>query len=218
MSIQTIQLTSPAQEPTGLSLDILKKHVRAESFTDDDDYLTALGIKARRYGETITGTSWVTQQWVMYADSIYELVEAKDPLFLGSFYPAIFYGQIPLYKGPVQSVQSFQYSVAAGNQYTTWDPSLYIVATDRPGYISPVFGQPFPILSIYEKRCVKITYTAGFDDTGANVPAEWIHAALMHVGIMYERREGFSSEWGMEVPMGIKALYASSGGESGIFH
>jgi uncharacterized phiE125 gp8 family phage protein len=218
MSRRTALTSPPAQEPTGLALANLKAQCRADSFTDDDTYIAALGIMARRIGETHTKTSWVTQTWTLYSDSVYELITGRDPKQAVGWYPALWYGQIRLPKGPIQSVTSFKYSAGPGLQLVSWDMSQAIVSQGLPGRIGPVYGQTFPVLSIYEPDCVQIEYVAGFDDAGATVPQEWIQGALLLVGHFYEHREAVSDTWTMELPLGIASLFSSSGGELGVFN
>lgn len=216
MSIRVVQTTPPSVEPIGLSLAACKQWLKVQ-YTEEDDLISALAIAARQYGETVTHQNWVTQTWDMFCDSFGEICRSRDNTNIGLF-PAVFSGQIyPLRGQPLQSVQFLKYLTSATGNYIEWDAHLYVCSQGLPGRISPVFGQPFPILSIYGPDAIWLRTTSGWDDTGSTLPSPWITACKMLVNHWYENRIAVADTTKVEVPLTIDALFSCYGGDYGLW-
>lgn len=165
-----VQTQAPAAEPVLLA--DAKLFLRVDDDMDADDTLIELLIgAARRYGETLTGRSFITQQWRLVEDC-----------FPGCN------GYLELERGTVQSVQSVTY-LDMGNVWQTVDPQTYVAdLASVPARIGPVFGQIWPI-PMPQMASVRVDYTAGYGTAGTAVPAgirQWI---LLRVSTLYEHRE-----------------------------
>ena len=216
MSHRVILTTPPAQEPAGLALATVKNYLKI-AYTSDDSLISSLAVAARMVGETTTKQNWCTQTWDCFFDSFGEMVRSRDQSAVGLF-PAIFTGQLyPLRGQPLQSVQFIQYLAGQQGNYLTWNPADYIVSTGLPGRIAPIYGQPFPILSIYGPDAVWMRYTSGWDNAGATVPQPWIQACLLLISHFYEHRLPVTEMQTYELPMAIDVLFSSYGGDYGLF-
>jgi uncharacterized phiE125 gp8 family phage protein len=170
-----VQLTAPTVEP--ITVDEAKNHLRIDSDITQDDALLAMLIGAARlYGETLTGRSWITQQWRLRLDGF------------GCFGAGGGMNVIELERGLVESIDSIHYLDTAG---TTQAVDLTTVAKDLdslPARISPVFGQVWPV-PLPQIGAVWIDYTAGYGAAGVNVPAGIRQWMLVRVATLYEHRE-----------------------------
>lgn len=176
-----LQTQAPSTEP--VTLAEAKNHLRVDY--DDDDLLIAMLIgAARRYAETYTARSFITQKWRLVLDSF------PGPSLIGVPYgvpyslPA---HAILLERGIVQSIDSITYTAMDGTTQTM--PSANYVA-DLSGAlarITPVFGQIWPI-PLPQIGSVRVDYTAGYG-VASEVPEgikQWI---LMRINTLYENRE-----------------------------
>lgn len=168
-----IQTLAPTTEP--VTLADAKNHLRLDDdLVDDDVLITFLIASARRYGEMLTGRSWITQKWRLQLDS---------------FYPSPDGGQIiELDRGIVQSVDSITYLDTSSAQQTM---DLTLLAKDlvsMPARISPKFGTVWPI-ALPQIGAVQINYTAGYGDTPDTVPEGIRQWMLVRISTLYEHRE-----------------------------
>lgn len=126
---------APPVEP--VSLAEIKAHIVVEH-TDDDAYLTSLGVAARVHVEGYLGASLVQQ--------------TRRATY--SRFPRVFFD---LWYGPVQSIMSVQY-VALDGSTETVDGATYKLVSDR---LYLAYGQSWP-----DARCepgaVQVTYVAGY--------------------------------------------------------
>lgn len=168
-----IQTTAPTAEP--VTLADAKNHLRIDDdILNDDALITLLISAARKYGEMLTGRSWMTQSWKLQLDS---------------FYPSADCGQvIELDRGIVQSIDSITYLDTSSTQQTM---DLTLLAKDlvaMPARISPKFGTVWPI-ALPQIGAVQINYTAGYGSTAASVPEGIRQWMLVRISTLYEHRE-----------------------------
>lgn len=179
-----IQTADPTSEPVTLAQ--AKGHLRVDSDNTADDTLIAMLIgAARRYAESYTGRSFITQGWRLVIDAF------PGPGFMGVPWGSPYSlppQAIQLERGIVQAVSSITYMDMNG-AWQTMDPANYVAELSGcPARITPVFGQIWPPTRP-QIGSVKVDYTAGYGAGGTNVPEgirQWI---LMRVGTLYEQRE-----------------------------
>jgi uncharacterized phiE125 gp8 family phage protein len=169
--VALVQLTPPAAEP--LTVAEAKNHLRIDSDITQDDALIGILISAaRKYGEMVTGRSWITQQWRMVLDGFY----SND------------YGIIELDRGIVQSVDSITYLDTSSVSRAMDLSVLAKDFTSMPARISPVFGTVWPI-SLPQIGAVQINYTAGYGAASSFVPEGIRQWMLVRLTTLYEHRE-----------------------------
>lgn len=194
-----VRTIDAAVEPVTLAM--ARKQCRVE--VDDDDQLLTLYIKAaRQYCEKVTDRAVLQQTWRLTLRNFpnYGWIHQRD-------------GSLPLWRRPgillpkprLIAVASITYLDTTGERQTL-DPSLYNVEPDAlPARITPARGKTWP----YGTE-VQVTYTAGYGDTAAAVPATVQMAMLLLIGHWYENREATvlpSSGTGVvSVPLGLEEL------------
>jgi uncharacterized phiE125 gp8 family phage protein len=162
----------PESEP--ITLAQAKAHLRVDA-SDDDAYITALITAARMWVEQMANLCLIEQTVVERFDS----------------FPT--YGYFNLTKAPVLAITSIQYTDTNGD-VQTWANTEYDIDTvSKPARIMPKFGKTYPFTRV-SLAPVSITYTAGFGDEAADVPAPIIHAMKLLIGEMYENRQSLTNE------------------------
>jgi uncharacterized phiE125 gp8 family phage protein len=162
----------PESEP--ITLAQAKAHLRVDA-SDDDAYITALITAARMWVEQMANLCLIEQTVVEKFDSF--------PI----------YGYFNLTKAPVLAITSIQYTDTNGD-VQTWANTEYDIDTvSKPARIMPKFGKTYPFTRV-SLAPVSITYTAGFGDEAADVPAPIIHAMKLLIGEMYENRQSLTNE------------------------
>lgn len=163
-----IQLDPPALEP--VTRDEAKNHLRIDSdMTNDDLLIDVLIATARRYGEMVTGRSFITQKWRRVLD----------------YFPC---NLIELDRGQVQTVDAVTYLDLQGDWQTMDPATIALDLASLPARISPIFGAIWPI-PVPQIGSVRVDYTAGFGDGAEDVPEgirQWI---LLRLTTLYEHRE-----------------------------
>jgi len=191
-----IQTAEPTSEP--VSLAQAKAHLRLDSDNTAEDALISLLISAaRRYAESYTGRSFITQGWRLVLDSF------PGPGIMGVPWGSTYTlppNAIVLERGNVQSISTIVYRDMSGATQTvvfdaasngiqrSTDGTIVADLSGAPARITPAFGRIWPI-PIPEIGAVAVNYTAGYGDTAGNVPAGIAQWILMRVGTMYENRE-----------------------------
>jgi uncharacterized phiE125 gp8 family phage protein len=172
-----VQLQAPAKEP--ILLADAKNHLRIDSdITQDDALISMLISAARRYGETRTGRSWITQKWRLRLDGF-----ARDCFGAGGGMNVI-----ELERGKVQSVDAITY-LDMGSVQRTMDLALVAKDLDSlPARVSPVFGQVWPV-PLPQIGAVSIDYTAGYGPNEVDVPEGIRQWMLVRLATLYEHRE-----------------------------
>lgn len=179
------QLSPPAEEPVVLA--DAKNHLRVDSdLTTDDSLITLMISAARRYAESYTGRSFITQKWRLTLDAFPGPSLLGVPMGIPFSLPG---HAVLLERGPVQSVDQIQYQDMSGTWQTMSTADYVAELTSPMPRITPVFGKIWPTPTLPQIGAVRIDYTAGFGNTAADVPEgirQWI---LMRVNTMYENRE-----------------------------
>lgn len=189
------QTVAPASEP--VSLADLKLHCRVD-INDDDTVITALGIAAREYVETVANRQIMPATYVMGIDLF--PYGSPDIRYIWNRF-----GVIKLPKSPCISVTSIIYTDSGGN-VTTLDPSLYQVDVLRePARIAPVYTQVWPIVQYTTFNTVRVTFVSGY----ANPPASYGLAIKLLTAHLYENREASSETALTPIPLGLKAFIAT---------
>jgi uncharacterized phiE125 gp8 family phage protein len=162
-----------APESTVVTVDDAKHHCRIDT-SFDDDYVNGLILAAESALQKEYGCQFLTATW---------------QLVLDYFPPTI---RVPI--SPLQSVTSITYDDVQGNQQTL-DTSWYLVDDVRqPARIQPSYGHAWPP-TYTVLNPITITFTAGYGDEAASVPAGCVHAIKLYVNALYQNREPTEMEW-----------------------
>ena len=157
------ELLPPAAEP--ITLAEAKAHLRLDT-SDEDALLTALIRTARLYLEAETGLCLIARLLRLYLD---DWPDGKV---------------IQIARGPVQSIE----------MVTVYDALGMPVEADVAGYALDGAAQParlvLPERPASERALngIEIDFSAGFGESGADVPDTLKRALLLHVAAMYELR------------------------------
>ncbi|MCP8897030.1 head-tail connector protein [Shinella daejeonensis] len=157
------ELTPPAAEP--VTLAEAKAHLRLDG-SDEDLLLTVLLAAARIHLESETGLCLIVRPFRLYLDGWPE-------------------GRvIQIARGPVQTIESV----------TVYDAVGMPLEVDAAGYVLDGAARParlvLPQTPVAERAVngIEIDFTAGFGESGADVPDTLKRALLLHVAAMYELR------------------------------
>ncbi|WP_411035100.1 head-tail connector protein [Shinella sp. BYT-45] len=157
------ELLPPAAEP--ITLAEAKAHLRLDT-NDEDGLLTALIRTARQYLEAETGLCLIVRPLRLYLDR----------------WPGERVIQIA--RGPVQAIETV----------TVYDALGEPVAVDAAGHVLDGAARPARLLLPRRPAAeravngIEIDFTAGFGESGADVPDTLKRALLLHVAAMYELR------------------------------
>jgi len=164
-----------------LSLSTAKAHLRVDH-TGDDTLIQALIDSAEQLAQHITGRTLVEAERVHRAESF----------GLGVRLPG----------APVSAVTLVKYLDTAGAELTLAS-GQYVLQTgdDRPELV-PAFGVTWPAVQPGRADAVRITYTAGYGDTEADVPAAIRQWMLLCIGTWYNLRESVATGTVAELPRG----------------
>jgi uncharacterized phiE125 gp8 family phage protein len=161
-----VQTSPPLVEPVVLA-DV-KLNSRIDG-TADDTLLPLLIGAARRYAESYTGRSFITQSWKLVLDE----------------FPC---APVQLERGDVQSVTSITYLAMDGTTQTMPTSDYVVDMSCAIARITPVFGKIWPV-SMPQIGSVSINYVAGYGLTSETVPEGIRHWIQMRVATLYENRE-----------------------------
>lgn len=156
-------IVPPAAEP--LTLAQVKAHLRLD-VSDEDALLTSLIAAARAYLEAETGLALITQTLRFYFDD----------------WPADGLIQLPI--APLQRLESVTVYDAGGNPRAVALDGHVLDAASVPARLFLAAAPP----TSRALNGIEIDVTAGFGDSGADVPDTLKRAMLMHVALMYELR------------------------------
>lgn len=159
-----VQLTSPAVEPVALT--DFKAHARIDA-DDEDALLAAMLLAARAHLETLSGKFFITQTWRIIADEV----------------PSN--GRIALLVRPIRSVDSVVVYDAAGSPLTL-EPEDWLA--DLGGRWPRLMLRRPAATRMRAMNGIEIDVTAGYGDTGLDVPAVLRHAILMLATHWYAHR------------------------------
>ena len=191
----------------------LQDQLRITVISDADKAnLEAYLAAAIEFVEGVCGCSIMKQTWLLGLDSF--------PAFDGrrgrrdDFLPRPFL----LPRGPVLSVDRFEYTDAAGNVQALTSSDYVLVSSLKPPAIYPPYGGYFPVARTVPDS-VRITYTAGMGvdpDDGTTDDPEAVResvkmAVKFLVGHWYNHREPFPVDVKPEkIPYALEVLLCSS--------
>jgi uncharacterized phiE125 gp8 family phage protein len=170
----------PADEP--ITLEEARHHLRVDTYgspatSDDDDWLTDIGIPAARmWAEGYTGLSLAPQT--------IEIVARQFPAE---------YFELPF--GPVQAIVSVEYTDALGvpQPFTDYELDGYRM----PAVLQPAYGFTWPT-ALDWTNSVRVRYQAGYS-LPSHSPAGFVLTSRLKIGILlmlghlYENREDTST-------------------------
>lgn len=194
--LRYVLVTAPASEPVVLA-DV-RAHLRIDDDDTSNDTLLNLLIQAaRRYAESYTGRSLITQTWRAVADGFPGCaipsvlpVEVQQGAPWGQLtpYPASWRDSIiEIRRGPVASISAITYVDATGTTQTL-DPSTYVFdSSDQVQRLAPAFGKAWPAARA-QLASVNITFVAGYSNAAA-VPATIRNWMFVRIATAYEHRE-----------------------------
>ncbi|KQO79428.1 head-tail connector protein [Rhizobium sp. Leaf262] len=177
-------LTPPQAE--ALTLAEVKAHLRLDG-ADEDALLASLITTAREHLERQTGLCLMRQSFRLYLDAWPES------------------GVIQIAKGPVQAIETILVFDDAGDPTDITDTDKLLDGQARPARLwlrqPPVPGQPL--------NGIEIDFTAGFGESGAEVPDTLKRAMLIHIAHMFAFRGAVSpADQPAGVPVGYERLIA----------
>ncbi len=178
------ELTPPAVEP--VTLAEVKAHLRLDT-NDEDTLLAALIRTAREHLEAEAGLCLIVRPLRLYLD---DWPEGKV---------------IQIARGPVQTVEAI----------TVYDEAGAPVDVAAAGYVLDGAARPARLIlperpvTARAMNGIEIDFSAGFGESGADVPDTLKRALLLHVAAMYELRGVLSLEdQPGAVPQGYERLGA----------
>ncbi len=159
-------ITLPAAEP--ITLEEAKQHLRVTG-SDDDIILLGMIKQAREFCEDFQNKKYITQTLELILDSFPgdNCISFKN-------------------SSPVQSVESIKYYDINGKEFI-FDSSNYIV--DRDSFVNRIvlgYCKLWPTVQLQPVNGVRIRFTAGFGDTGENVPETVKWAMVFHMRLLYD--------------------------------
>lgn len=175
---------APAANP--ITLDEVKAQLRVTS-SDEDTHINSLIAAAVSYvdGTGVLGRAMITQDWAQWVSA--------SP------------GPVRLLIGPVQELVSVQYYDTDNAIQTATLSDFELRLAGDFSTILPKSGKSWPA-SYSRSDAIKITYRAGFGDTGTDVPAGVRLALIMLVAHWYENREAATDAPIHSLPMAFDAL------------
>ena len=189
MTLKTIVVTSATGEP--IALADMKEHINITT-TDDNDYITNLGIAARQYVEMVTNRKLMPQTWAGYWDC----------------FP---YGkEIQIPHTPLRSIPStgFVYTNSAGASTTFSSTAWGVDIASEPGRIVLTYGDSWPSVTLGYNNPIAITFNCGYAGSSA-VPQQMKEVMYLLVANWYDNREAVSIVYGgkpFKMPYGVNQL------------
>ena len=184
-----VQTVAPAIEP--VTAQELRDLLRESSSALPDGFAEDMIAEARELIEENTGLALITQTWLLAFDRWPG--RGQDPWWDGTRQWSIneLYGadgDVSLPRYPLQDVDGINVYDQAGNATAvvvsgTFDIDRY----RKPGRIALKFGATWPV-SLRPTNGVEITYTAGYGDTPADVPASLRRAVKQAAAYLYTHR------------------------------
>jgi len=157
--------TPPAIEPVTVSE--LRDFLRL-SGNDQDTMLTGFLAAARAALEVYTGRTFINTVYELYFDAFPSMIELARP--------------------PVQSVSSVYYINTSGVDTLLASTDYRVDVASLYGRIEPAYGTVWPSTQSVV-NAVKVTFTAGYGTSSANVPAAIKEAIKMLAADIYEHPE-----------------------------
>ncbi len=179
-----LRVTAPAVEP--LTLATAKTHLRIDG-VDEDTYIAGLISSAVAHVDAkgSLGRAMITQTWAQWMP--------QTP------------GTARLLLGPFQTLDAINYYDDAGTLQAADVADFDVLLSGDVVQIRPKDNADWPTADD-RPDAIKITYTVGFGDAAANVPAGIRHAMLMLIAHWYENRMAVSDASMFVTPMAVDAL------------
>ncbi|KRB50165.1 hypothetical protein ASE04_16500 [Rhizobium sp. Root708] len=177
-------ITPPVAE--ALTLAEVKAHLRLDD-GNEDGMLTSLIRVAREHLERTTGLCLITQVWRLHLESIPE-----DRV-------------IQIAKGPVQAIESLSIYDGTGEELELPVTGHVLDGNARPARL--VLDRSMnPAIAV---NGIEIDFSAGFGESGAEVPDTLKRAMLMHIAQMFAFRGALAVEdQPADIPVGYDRLVA----------
>lgn len=152
-----------------MDLDLIKTHLKIDT-ADEDSYLEFLGNAALTFAENETKRTFLTTEFETFRDSFATR-------------------GFEIRRSPLQQVSKIEYRDQSSNSWKTLETNRYVV-TDENYYsrIIRAHNEQWPIEYTREQQNIKITFTAGYGDTFADIPDELKLAMLNHVARIHDDR------------------------------
>lgn len=187
MTLAAVLVTEPAAPV--VDVDELKLHLRIDH-DDEDALLTAYERAATKHLEAMCGLAFVTQTWRVDTDTF-----------------ATCDGRLRLPRAPVQSITSVQYYASGAGSYTTVTASNYRLLADSLGpFITAISSYSWPSVDSRDDA-IRVTFVAGYGDSGYSVPDPLRHAVALLVGHWFRNREA-AGDTQSPLPFAVDALAA----------
>lgn len=180
-------MAAPAVEP--VTLEEAKAQLRIDG-DEEDALLATLITVARLHIERSLDRCLITQSWAWYLDA----------------WPRALHIALPM--APVQAVTAIT-TFAVDDAESAFDADDYFVDADgEPARVVLRGALAWPTPG-RRANGIKVAFTAGYGDTGGDVPAPLRQALLMLVAHWQERREPVALDAApLEVPATVAALLA----------
>lgn len=165
-----------------VDLDAVKRHLRID-WDEDDAQLLDLIAAATEWVEVSTGRSLVTTTWRL------DIAE---------------FASIELPQPPFIDINYVEYMDTAG-ELQTLDDASYRVESDSFGPACLSFVGELPSVMADRGNAVQVSYTAGYGESAAAVPANARHALLLLIAHWWENREAVGTVGG-HIEAGLSSL------------
>jgi len=184
-----VLVTPPAVEP--VTLNSVKATLSLEG-TCDDEMIMEFISAARTYIEEVTGLAMISQVWLLSLD---RWPSGQEPWWDGWRQGSRMeltgpgsWGPLVMPRYPLQSVDDVETFNETGNGTmvnigATFDVDVY----QRPGRVSLKQGATWPI-AMRSTDAIRMTYTAGYGDAAASVPAPLRTAVRQMALYLYTHR------------------------------
>ncbi|MCF3642632.1 phage head-tail connector protein [Rhizobium sp. TRM95111] len=173
------ELMPPAAEP--IALAAAKAHLRLDT-SDEDELVSDLLRSARTHLERETGLALISRSFRLYLD------RWPDGRV------------IQIARGPVQTIENVTVYDGNGMPLDVALTGFVLDGTARPARLV-LADRPAPGQAA---NGIEIDFTAGFGDSGVDVPDTLKRAMLIHVALMFELRGAVDRG---EQPAGVPAGY-----------
>lgn len=142
---------------------------------------------ARELAEAYTGRAFITQTIEMQLDTFpHAPMPWWDGVRQGARRALASDGPITLYRAPAQEITSITYVDQANTARTVDATTYYLDQVVEPNRVLLIEGAGWPV-DPRTRAAVTITYTAGYGDDRASVPAIVAEALLAHLRDLMER-------------------------------
>lgn len=170
--------TGPATEP--VSTADAKTHLRVDT-SDEDSYIDALVVAARKKVEESLQRALITTQFTMYLDAFPADIIFVPNLSYHDYDPAV---RLP--RSPVQSVDAIKYIDTEGTQQTLAASKYRTDLKSLVPRITAAYAETWPTTRPV-MNAVEIDFTAGYGDNATDVPEPIIHAIKIMISTWYDQ-------------------------------